>query len=91
MKSFFKRLEILGNVDLLREAGFFEKFIIDGCFNVEELILDSILMQEQLADMAKGLKCILDGPVTESDLPRFNNHKLKRITFVKPQEYSEEI
>lgn len=43
MKSSFKRLEILGNVKKLKDPEFFFKFIKDGAFNVEELIIDSIL------------------------------------------------
>lgn len=91
MKSSFKRLEILGNVKKLKDPEFFFKFIKDGAFNVEELIIDSILKKQQLIDIINALKIIVAGPLSKHDLDKFNNHKLKRITFIKPQEFSEEI
>ncbi len=48
MKTHFKRLEILGNVDNLSQPDFFYTFILEGGFKIEELIIDSIFTQKQL-------------------------------------------
>ncbi|CDW87966.1 leucine-rich repeat-containing protein 34 [Stylonychia lemnae] len=91
MKGTFKRLEILGNAKKLKESEFFYKFIKEGAFNIEELIIDSILKRNQLQEIINALRLILEGPQNKDELDKFNNHKLKRITFIKPQEFSEEI
>eukprot|EP00347_Sterkiella_histriomuscorum_P012363 403368877 len=91
MKSSFKRLEILGQFKKIAEENFFFRFIKEGSFNIEELIIDSILNKQQLIEICKALRIILDGPQNQNELDKFNNHKLKRITFIKPQEFSEEI
>jgi len=84
MKGYFKRLEILGNVKKLKMHEFFYKLIKQGALNIEELILDSIMKKEQLQDIVKALKVIVAGPQTQEELDKFNSHKLKLITFVKP-------
>ena len=84
MSGSFKRLEILGDVKRLKDNDYFYLFIKEGAANIEELILDSILLKKQLEDIVKGLKFIVAGPNSKEELDKFNNHKLKRITFIKP-------
>ena len=44
----------------LRNPGdFFFRFFRDGCTNVEEIIVDSILKKEQLSDMVRGLFAVM--------------------------------
>lgn len=62
MKSSFKRLEILGQFKKLSDENFFFRFIKEGAFNIEELIIDSILKKQQLVEICKALKLIIDGP-----------------------------
>jgi len=43
MPGSFKKFELLGKVKKLRDEGYFNRLIKDGCYKIEELILDSML------------------------------------------------
>lgn len=78
-------------MDSLDKQDFFLLFTSEGAANVEELILDGMLSQKQLQDMGRALRQIVEGPLTQADVDRFNAHRLRSVTFIKPQEYNEEI
>ena len=71
-----KKLEILGQLNSLKQPDFFEKLILEGAANVLELLLDSILDAPQLDEIIKGLQIVSVVPKNETELNLINKHKL---------------
>ena len=86
------RLEVHGPIRKLNSPDFWSNFIINGCKNIQELVIDDkFKVDKHIRLINEGLISFLKGPKKPEDIDTFDEHLLKKITFVRPLEDAAEL